>query len=113
MSDTKDTDQKTFVPVGPSSAVAAGTNKAFEVNGKSVLICHTKDGDFFAVENLCSHAVAALEGGKMRKHRLICPLHGASFDMRDGSVLGKPAFKPICAYELHISGNVIEICLDS
>ncbi|WP_321390320.1 Rieske (2Fe-2S) protein [Emcibacter sp.] len=105
--------QKNFVQVAQISAIEQGTNKAFDVAGKSILICHTKDGEFYAVENLCSHAIAALEGGKMRKHRLICPLHGASFDMRDGSVLGKPAFTPICAYEIRITNNMIEVLLDT
>ena len=79
---------------------------AVDVAGHAILICHTK-GEFFAVENQCSHAMATLEGGRLRAYRLICPLHGASFDVRDGSVKGQPAFEPIRSYPVKIAGERI------
>jgi len=88
-----------------------GSNKSFQVSGHDVLICHTKS-EFFAVENKCSHAMAKLEGGRLRAYCLICPLHGASFDVRDGSVIGKPATAPIRVYPLRVNDGHIQVCLD-
>jgi nitrite reductase/ring-hydroxylating ferredoxin subunit len=62
-------------------------NKAFDVDGVSVLICRSA-GQLYAVENRCSHNQSALEGGKVRGHALFCPVHGARFDLRDGSTAG-------------------------
>ena len=59
-------------------------------------MCHTKSG-VFALDNICSHAYARMSEGRLRGTRLICPLHGASFDVRDGRVLGPPATQPLAA----------------
>ena len=64
--------------------------RCFTLGGAAVLLCHTRDG-VHAVENICTHAYARLDEGRLRGHRLICPLHGASFDARTGAVLGAPA----------------------
>ena len=69
-------------------------NKAFDVHGVSVLICRS-GGQLYAVENRCSHNASALEGGKVRGHALFCPVHGARFDLRDGSTAGALTKTPI------------------
>jgi 3-phenylpropionate/trans-cinnamate dioxygenase ferredoxin subunit len=76
--------------------------------GESVLLVHSKDG-LFAVNNICSHAYAKLDEGRLRGHRLICPLHGASFDVRDGTVLGAPATQPLRSYPVRIVDGHIEV----
>jgi 3-phenylpropionate/trans-cinnamate dioxygenase ferredoxin subunit len=91
--------------------VPEGGSKSFHVCGHDILICHTKN-EFFAVENKCSHAKAKLEDGRLRAYRLICPLHGASFDVRDGSVKGAPATRPIKAYRLQVIGGRIQVHLE-
>ena len=57
-------------------------------------ICHTREG-VFALDNICTHAHARMCEGRLRATRLVCPLHGASFDIRDGKVLGPPALLPL------------------
>jgi naphthalene 1,2-dioxygenase system ferredoxin subunit len=74
------------------------------------VICRTKDG-IYALDNICTHAHARLNEGRLRGTRLICPLHGASFDVRDGRVLGAPATRPLCTHTLRIVGDRIEISL--
>lgn len=65
------------------SELAEESNKAFTVEGRSVLLCRTSAG-VFAVENRCTHQLSPLEGGKMRGVHLFCPKHGARFDLRTG-----------------------------
>lgn len=90
--------------------VPAGKTRAVEVAGHNVLICHAKD-ELFAVENMCSHAMSPLEDGRLRAYRLVCPLHGASFDVRDGSAKGQPATKPIKTYPLRVVAGRVEISI--
>ena len=71
--------------------------RCFTLGGAAVLLCHTRDG-VHAVDNICTHAYARLDEGRLRGHRLICPLHGASFDARTGAVLGAPATQPLRTY---------------
>jgi 3-phenylpropionate/trans-cinnamate dioxygenase ferredoxin subunit len=58
-----------------------GASLCVEVDGREILLCHTADG-VFAVDNLCSHAQARLCEGKLKGQKILCPLHGAAFDVR-------------------------------
>ena len=89
-----------------------GKMASVELAGQDILICHVKD-EFFAVGNLCSHAMAKLADGRLRAYRLICPLHGGSFDVRDGSAKGKPATTPIKTYPIRVVDDRIEIKRDT
>ena len=70
-----------FIPVLALSELPVGAMRAVTIGGRELLVCHTREG-VFAVDNICSHAYARLCEGRLRGTRLICPLHGASFDVR-------------------------------
>lgn len=87
--------------VAKLSELPLGTNKAVKVNGVSILLCRV-DAGLFAVENRCTHQLAALEGGRMRGRHLFCPKHGARFDMGTGATAGTLARDPIKTYSVHL-----------
>lgn len=90
--------------------VPEGGNKAFDACGQSVLLCRTGAG-VFAVENMCSHAFAHLEGGKVRGPHIFCPLHGVRFDMRTGAPNGTLTKKPIAVYPVSVENGEIVVDL--
>ncbi len=90
--------------------IPEGTLRAFELEGRDVVICHSHAG-WFVLDNTCTHALARLSEGKLRGCRLICPLHGASFDIRDGRVLGAPATTPLPVHQLRIVDDRVEVAL--
>jgi 3-phenylpropionate/trans-cinnamate dioxygenase ferredoxin subunit len=86
--------------------VPEGGNKAFTINGKSVLLCRSSTG-IFASENMCSHANALLEGGKIKGAYLFCPLHGVRFDLRNGSPSGNLTKKSIAVFAARIEDDQV------
>jgi 3-phenylpropionate/trans-cinnamate dioxygenase ferredoxin component len=90
------------------SEVPAGTKKALEVAGKSVLFCHSND-KIFAVSNICSHANEKLECGRMSRGWIACPVHGARFDLSNGRAINPPAKLPIATYEVRVLDEWIEV----
>ncbi len=80
------------------------SNKAVKVEGRSVLLCRTAAG-LFALENRCTHQLAALEGGRMRGVHLFCPKHGARFDMRTGATAGTLAKEPVQTFGVSIDAQ--------
>ena len=89
-----------------ADAVDDGKTRPVTVDGHKLLVCHSK-GSHYVIGNQCSHAMARLTGGKLRGHKIFCPLHSAAFDMRDGSVLGPPATEPICAYSTTVEDGKV------
>ncbi len=82
------------------------------VQGRDIVICHTRAG-VFALDNVCTHAYARLSEGRLRGTRLICPLHGASYDARNGNVLGAPAVHPLIVHPVRVIDGTIEVAIDS
>ena len=97
-----------YARVARVTDIPVGSKKAFDVGGKAVLVCHAPER-WYAVSNICSHAQEKLECGRMRRDSIVCPLHGARFDLATGRALSPPAKEPIATYELRIMEDWIEI----
>ena len=63
------------------------------------------DGEFYAVEDVCTHDGGPLGEGKLEGCQLVCPRHGARFDVRTGAALTMPAFEPAPTYEVRVEGD--------
>jgi nitrite reductase/ring-hydroxylating ferredoxin subunit len=99
-----------FAPILELSELPLGTMRACTVGDRELLICHTREG-LFALDNICTHAEARLCEGRLRATRLVCPLHGAVFDVRDGRVLAPPAECPLPTHVVRVQGGVIEVAV--
>lgn len=94
--------------IARTSDIPVGKTLCVEVDGCEVLLCHTREG-LYAVDNLCTHAEARLCEGKLKGHRILCPLHGAAFDVRDGAALSKPASVPLRTWSVAVEGDDIRL----
>lgn len=103
--------QPSFVPVMTLAEIPQGSMQAKVLEGREIVICHTREGGVFALDNICTHAHARMCEGRLRATRLVCPLHGASFDVRDGRVLGPPATVPLPTYAVRVVEGMIEVAL--
>jgi len=103
--------ESAFVRVARIADVPKGRMLEVTVGTRSIVLCHTREG-WFAVDNVCTHAYAKLSEGRLRKTRLICPLHGGSFDCRTGAATGAPAVAPLATYAIRLTGDDVEIALE-
>ena len=101
-----------FQPVFKLADLPTGTMRAVTLGGREIVVCHTREG-VFALDNICTHAEARLCEGRLRATRLVCPLHGASFDVRDGRVLGPPATAAQLTHPVRIVDGSVEVALRS
>jgi nitrite reductase/ring-hydroxylating ferredoxin subunit len=99
-----------FVPVMTLAEIKQGRMQAHVLDGREIVICHTREG-VFALDNICTHAHARMCEGRLRATRLVCPLHGASFDIRDGHVLSPPATVPLATHQVRVVNGSIEVSL--
>jgi nitrite reductase/ring-hydroxylating ferredoxin subunit len=94
----------------PMTELQEGKMRAATLAGREIVVCRTRDG-LHALDNICSHAYARMDEGRLRGVRLICPLHGASFDVRTGAVLGAPASAPLAVHAVRIVDDHVEVAL--
>ena len=87
-----------------------GGMRACTVAGRDLVICRTRAG-IFALDNTCTHALARLSEGRLRGERLVCPLHGACFDIRNGRVLKPPADLPLATFALRVVEDTVEVAV--
>ena len=104
--------ESAFFAVLPEADLAEGRPRCVEIEGRPVLLVRTRDG-VHALDNICTHAYARMDEGRQRGHRLICPLHGASFDARTGAVLGAPASKPLATHSVRVDEGIIAVALST
>jgi 3-phenylpropionate/trans-cinnamate dioxygenase ferredoxin subunit len=100
-----------FVRVASISDIPIGTLKTFEVDYTRFVIAHTDSG-FYAVIDECSHDSAPFAHGHIRGHEIMCPRHGARFDLRTGAVTAPPALVPIETLKVKVEGEDIFVELD-
>ena len=103
---------KQFYTFCPVDDIPDGGREVFDVDTLSILLLNV-GGEFYAVENLCSHAAYTLEDGALHEGcQLECPTHGAVFDIRTGEALSAPAYSPIKTFATRIENGDVQVELD-
>lgn len=95
-------------PVATRSEIPPGAAKRVVVNGLELLLCNIA-GAFYAIEDVCTHDGGSLDQGELEGCRIICPRHGASFDVTTGKALTLPAIEPVATYVVRCDGDDIYV----
>lgn len=101
-----------FTAITPSD-LAAGTTRFVQHGEAAFLIARESNGTFHALDGLCSHAMLPLAGARLRRGHLLCPHHGARFDVSSGAVKGPPAHCGIRKWPVREKDSMIELDLDA
>ena len=81
--------------------LAAGEKTLVVLDEREVLVCRVRD-DYYAVANRCTHAAWPLAGEPLEGFELVCTLHGARFDVRDGCPTSGPARRALDHYPIEL-----------
>ncbi|MCB1305399.1 MAG: non-heme iron oxygenase ferredoxin subunit [Leptospiraceae bacterium] len=71
------------------------------------------NGKICAFENTCTHDGGSLEGGHLEGKEVVCPRHGARFDIETGAATRMPATESIEVYPVSIEGGEVLVDLDA
>jgi len=97
-----------WIDVAPESELAPGTWKVVEVEGVWVAV-YNIDGDYLAIEDICSHDGGELAGGDLKGDEVTCPRHGARFCLRSGKALCAPAYEDIDTFRTRVEGGIVQV----
>lgn len=105
-----DPSQVEYVPVAPAADVPPGERLLVEIDGEPLVVFNIA-GQFFAIADLCSHDNGPLGDGDLDGDEIVCPRHGARFDVHSGKALSLPAVEAIPAYPVRVVDGQIEVGL--
>ena len=76
-------------------------------DGDTAIAVYNIEGEYYAIEDTCTHDGGDLAGGALHGFEVECPRHGARFDLRDGSVTAPPAVVPIEVFPVRVESGTI------
>ena len=97
-----------WITVLPVDEVPAGSYQVVTVNFLSILVGNSQ-GNYFALENICSHDGGELDGGDLEGEEVICPRHGAGFCVKTGAVTRPPAYEEIRRFPVRVEQGEIQV----
>jgi 3-phenylpropionate/trans-cinnamate dioxygenase ferredoxin subunit len=92
--------------------VPEGQARVFEADGQKLALCHA-EGQFYAMDDLCTHDGGPLGEGEMEGHFILCPRHYAKFDVRTGKACTLPAVGYVATYPVKVESDEILVDIAS
>ncbi len=87
-------------------------NRKIIMTDVAEIVVFNLDGDFFAIEDVCTHDGGELASGLRDGDQIICPRHGARFCIRTGKVLTPPAYEDIETFPVRVDQGVVQIDIE-
>jgi 3-phenylpropionate/trans-cinnamate dioxygenase ferredoxin component len=96
--------------VCPVDELPPGEVKIVHAGSISVGV-YNLDGAYYAIEDRCSHDDGPLCEGEFEAETgvVICPRHGANFDIRSGRALTLPAYEPVEVFPVRVADGMIKV----
>jgi len=97
-----------FYKITSISEFPDGERLFLQINGQPIVI-FSLNGEYFATSDECSHDGGPVGDGQIEGFEIICPRHGARFDIRTGKVTRLPAVEPISSYPVRVVDGQLEV----
>lgn len=97
-----------WIDVIDENALADGENVIVDVDGTEVAVFKV-DGEFFAIEDVCTHDGAEIASGELIGDEVVCPRHGARFCVKTGAVKSAPAYEDIASFPVRIEKGKVQV----
>jgi 3-phenylpropionate/trans-cinnamate dioxygenase ferredoxin component len=98
--------------VCPLDELPPGTMKLVHAGEISVGV-YNVGGELYAIEDRCSHDDGPLVEGDWEPERavVVCPRHGATFDIRTGKALTLPAYLPVETFPVRVEDGFVKVAV--
>ena len=93
------------VRVASVDELPVGALKGVVTDRAEICLAHAEDGNFYAIDDVCTHENFLLSGGELFDLQVECPQHGSRFNLVTGRVTGLPAVIPATTYPVTVEGD--------
>ncbi len=96
-----------WTPVCRAEELPPGSFRVVDVDEETEVAVFNVEGKYYAIEDLCTHEEEKLTDGPLEGCEIVCPRHGARFDVRTGQALTPPAFEPTATFPVKVEDGII------
>jgi 3-phenylpropionate/trans-cinnamate dioxygenase ferredoxin subunit len=97
-----------WVTIAKADEFAPGQRHIVDIDGARIAVFNL-NGEYFAIEDVCTHDGGLLANGQLDGDEIICPRHGARFSIKTGEALSAPAFEPTTVFPVRINDGVVQV----
>jgi 3-phenylpropionate/trans-cinnamate dioxygenase ferredoxin component len=97
-----------WVAVAREGEIATGAWRVADVDGTQVVVFNLA-GDYYAIEDVCTHDGGQLTGGRVEGDQIVCPRHGARFCIRTGEALTAPAYEATATFPVRVQNGEVQV----
>ena len=101
----------TYFQIAAISELPNGERIFFEIGNKQIVLLNI-GGEYFAIGDVCTHDDGPLGDGDIEGYEIVCPRHGAHFDVRTGAAVKLPAVRPTPWYPVRVVDGMIEVGIE-
>ena len=98
-----------FVTVASTDELQPGDQPIVVEVGRRWVAVFNIAGEYYAIEDRCTHDDGPLAEGIVNGCIVECPRHGATFDLKTGKALSAPAHVDVPTYAVRVDGNAIKL----
>ena len=100
-----------WVTAADEGEIAPGQVKNVQVGERRLAICNV-EGQYYCIDDLCTHDGGPLGQGELLGDQIECPRHGALFDVKTGKALTLPAVLAVETHEVRVEGGKVQVKVD-
>ncbi len=82
--------------------------KVVTAGGNRLALCNV-GGQYYAIDDVCTHDGGPLDQGELDGVEIECPRHGARFDVTTGRATCMPAVVPVKTYDVRVEGGEVQV----
>ncbi len=97
-----------WIDVVKEEAFAPGAWETVDVDDILIAVFNL-NGEYYAIEDICTHDGGTLTGGDIEGKEIICPRHGARFDITTGEVLADPAYEDLPTFSVRVKDGMVQV----
>src|SRR5437899_276993 len=97
-----------WIDVAKIEELQPGSWRTVDIDSTQIAVFNV-NGEYFAIEDICTHDGGVLTGGKVEGREVICPRHGACFSLITGEALRPPAYEPVATFPVRVEKGVVQV----
>jgi 3-phenylpropionate/trans-cinnamate dioxygenase ferredoxin subunit len=97
-----------WVDVAPVNDLPPGGSRVVDADDVMIAVFNL-GGEYYAIEDVCTHDGGELGSGAVEGDEIVCPRHGARFNIKTGEVTAPPAYEAVAIFPVRVQDGMVQV----